>query len=804
MKDRWIHTNKSNPCVLCGNTSGWCSVDADNDNYITCKNCESAPIGWRMLKTTKDGGGVFSCEDRQSSKPYVPIVEPDIIQSATHETRNIVYRELLKDVGLSSLSRLDLKQRGLSDRQIEFGIKEFWWGEWLGSNQDRGVLPELGVPGVNPVTGHLVYGAGMFLPAIRAEWGEIIGGQFYPKEWMEYRSCLAGAHKPPDSLPKYLWISSSHLGGVTARAYDTNEVPLFLREASGRSIDNVTAINLCEGALKSGVAALKSWAPGNTRDPWLGAAGGQFSTGELNVVLARYPKLETIRLWPDAGSAANPNVTARYRNLYRTLRSLPNGDKFQLEVVDWGQTMDKNLDDPDEIDNYREVNFIPWMTSQFGMTQQQQIATTSVDYKVEDVFLATYITNHTTHTDRFKDITDRCFEKPEAQEIWRTIQIEEVLERSVDFTLLKSRFAASNDILLYLTTLEERTVLAPDLKSYAAEMTDRWGRRMVEEVVQQLTKSAEDRSVQLQDVCQKAIDQIQVVSTIGRTHTPTRLSTSIAETLADMAALQDGTTNVVVSTGFPALDRKLNGLRPGELIVMGARPGAGKSTLALNMAVNIAKSDYAVLLISLEMSIKNLSQKILSSETKIWHRAIADGVDINQGHWTLLFNAIETVEPLDLYLETSTVKSAADVEAMIEATEMTCLKKCQVVIIDYLQLISMDSGRSESMNYAVGKITRELKSIALRRGISIVVLSQLSRGVEGRQDKRPILSDLRDSGSIEQDADKVVFLYRDDYYTKEKSEFPGQVEVDVAKNRNGETGAVRLRFNAATSTFNSY
>ena len=252
-----------------------------------------------------------------------------------------------------------------------------------------------------------------------------------------------------------------------------------------------------------------------------------------------------------------------------------------------------------------------------------------------------------------------------------------------------------------------------------------------------------------------------------------------------------------LSTGLRDLDTKINGLNKSDLLLVAARPAMGKSAFALNIAVNVAKKyNKTVAVFNLEMSREQLAMRLLASESFIEMQKLATG-KLSEEEWGKLCMASAALSQTDIRIDDNPSVTVADINAKCRR-----LDNLGLVVIDYLQLMQ-GSGygkNSENRVTVVGEISRSLKIMAKELNIPVICLSQLSRAVESRTDKRPILSDLRESGAIEQDADSVMFLYRDEYYN-ENTEDKGLAECIVAKNRHGETGTVKLQWFGPYQTF---
>lgn len=252
-----------------------------------------------------------------------------------------------------------------------------------------------------------------------------------------------------------------------------------------------------------------------------------------------------------------------------------------------------------------------------------------------------------------------------------------------------------------------------------------------------------------------------------------------------------------VPTGFSKLDKLLGGFQKSDLVILAARPGVGKSSLALNVAVNAAKRyGQRVAFFSLEMSSEQLVQRLLSSETGIDQQKLRLG-EIGDDEWPMLMEAAGVLSETLLFFDDTPAVSA--LELRTKARRLQAEHGLDMVIVDYLQLMRGDT-RSENRVQEISYISRALKSLARELEVPLIALSQLSRAVESRSDHKPVLSDLRESGAIEQDADIVMFIYREDM-VKENTDRKNIADVIVAKHRNGPTDTVPLYFDKALTRF---
>ncbi len=244
-----------------------------------------------------------------------------------------------------------------------------------------------------------------------------------------------------------------------------------------------------------------------------------------------------------------------------------------------------------------------------------------------------------------------------------------------------------------------------------------------------------------------------------------------------------------VATGFYDLDYKTAGLQRSDLILVAARPSMGKTAFVLNIAEYVAlRSKVATAIFSLEMSRTQLVNRILAMNSKVDSQLIRTG-DLKDDDWAKLMESARLTGESPLIIDDTPGISIAELRSKCRKFKLE--KDLGLVIIDYLQLMS-GGKKSESRQQEISEISRSLKALAREINCPVIALSQLSRAVEQREDKRPMLSDLRESGAIEQDADVVMFIYRDEYYTKEKCEEPGVTEIIIGKQRNGPTGTVKL------------
>jgi replicative DNA helicase len=265
------------------------------------------------------------------------------------------------------------------------------------------------------------------------------------------------------------------------------------------------------------------------------------------------------------------------------------------------------------------------------------------------------------------------------------------------------------------------------------------------------------------------------------------------------AMAERGSSITGLPTGFIDLDQKLGGLQKSNLVIVGARPAMGKTSFALNIATHVAvRERVPVVVFSLEMNKAELTHRILAAQAEVDSQRLRTG-HLTEREWAKIGNAMSILSDAPLYIDDSPNLTVMDIRA--KARRLAAKVGLGLVVVDYLQLMTSRQ-RAENRQVEVSEISRGLKILARELTVPVLAISQLSRGLEQRTDKRPILADLRESGSLEQDADVVLFVYRDEVYTS-SSEDRGVAEVIIAKHRNGPIGVVRLAFSETYTRFNN-
>ena len=377
-------------------------------------------------------------------------------------------------------------------------------------------------------------------------------------------------------------------------------------------------------------------------------------------------------------------------------------------------------------------------------------------------------------------------------------------DQTIDFVTLLDAvisdgvFPSADEAKVYLTGLAETVPSISNVKAYAQIVQEKYLVRQLMGVAKDILQDAGDEP-DADLLLENAEQRIYEIRSGRDSSALTPLSSSMVETLTNLQKISgpDADKYKGIPTGFRLLDTVLTGLGRGDLVILAARPGMGKTSFALNVALNVAKSEKkTVAMFSLEMSREQLATRLLSSEACVENTRLVTG-SLRETDWEKIAAAAGVLNRVDIRIDDNPMLSVADMNAKCRRIDSLGL-----VVIDYLQLMtSASGGRSgENRQQVVSEMSRMLKVMAKELNVPVICLSQLSRANEKRDDKRPMLSDLRESGAIEQDADIVMFLYRDDYYN-EDSEKRNIAECIVAKNRHGETGKVELRWMPEYTTF---
>lgn len=415
--------------------------------------------------------------------------------------------------------------------------------------------------------------------------------------------------------------------------------------------------------------------------------------------------------------------------------------------------------------------------------------------------------------DRIADVvSDEDFYRPEHRLIFQAISVLVNENRPADVVTVQeylSRTDSSDTVggLGYLIGLVQNTPSAANIRRYAEIVRERSILRQLVSVgtdiareafapqgkeAAQLLDEAENRVFQIAEQAQRASK--------GFLQMPELLAEVVEriDKLQDRANPDDVTG---VATGFIDLDKKTSGLQAGDLIIVAGRPSMGKTAFAVNIAENIAlNSHLPIAIFSMEMGAAQLVMRMLGSVARVDQSMLRQG-RVNDEDWVRMGSAIERLSDAPIFIDETPGLSVLELRARARRLARQFNGKLGLIVIDYLQLMS-GSGRSDNRASELGEISRSLKALAKELNVPVIALSQLSRTVEQRTDKRPMMSDLRESGAIEQDADLIMFMYRDEYYYSD-SPRKGIAECIIGKHRNGPTGKVFLTWSGAFTKFDN-
>ena len=402
-----------------------------------------------------------------------------------------------------------------------------------------------------------------------------------------------------------------------------------------------------------------------------------------------------------------------------------------------------------------------------------------------------------------ENLRPEAFYRPQHQQVYEVMMNMFNQSRTMDFiTILdavktEGIFETDEDAKIYLTNLAQVVPSSNNVEAYSRIVREKFYVRRLITASRGIIEMAQEGQTESDLLLDSAEQRIFEIRQGRNTSAFKHIRTAITETYETLQRLsgEDRDRYRGLSTGYAALDKVITGLNRTDLILVAARPGMGKTSFALNIAENVStKSQKTVAIFSLEMSSEQLAQRLLSSQALVEGKSLRTG-ELSGDDWVRIAMASQVLSKANIYLDDTPGITIGEMKAKLRR-----LKQVDLVIIDYLQLMS--SGRRiENRVQEVSEITRNLKIMAKEMNVPLITLSQLSRGPESRADHKPMLSDLRESGSIEQDADIVLLLYREDYYAREEAEERNIANCDVAKNRHGEVGVVKLGWDSRYTRF---
>lgn len=423
------------------------------------------------------------------------------------------------------------------------------------------------------------------------------------------------------------------------------------------------------------------------------------------------------------------------------------------------------------------------------------------DFLSEQAIIGCILAKNETFDSANQIIKPVDFYDSRTQRIYKSIVIMFEKDIKVDYVSLVSQLSSENILQEvggeeFITEITLSSFYTPNIETYCKTVKEKSLLRSLIGASEDIIDSSYKQTDDVSDILAIAENRIFEISQDSHNQGLVRVADTMDDTLRQIneLTLADGKITGV-ATGLDVVDNKLSGLQNSQLILLAARPAMGKTALGLTMAWNAAKVGKSVAFFSLEMSTYQLNQRLLSMVSLVSLESIING-SIRDDDWTLLIDATKKIVKTDLYVDETPGIRLSEMKSKLK--RLKAERGLDLVVIDYLQLMQAD-GRQENRQNEIASISRGLKSLSKELNCPILSLAQLSREADKRADHRPILSDLRESGAIEQDADVVMLLYREDYYDEEVE--PNQAKVIFAKHRNGATGTVDLFFNKQCTTF---
>jgi replicative DNA helicase len=353
----------------------------------------------------------------------------------------------------------------------------------------------------------------------------------------------------------------------------------------------------------------------------------------------------------------------------------------------------------------------------------------------------------------------------------------------------------------YLLGLPQACPSVANVPIYVERVREHAVRRRLQLAAETIIEQVQEGASDLSTLLDGAESSVFAVSQLSGNTDWTRINSVVDEQMAEITRRANNPSDLTgVTTGFVDLDKKLTGWQKGDLVILAARPAMGKTALALNFALHAAKTGgVGVGVFSLEMSKEQLVTRLLTSEARVDAGRVRTGQLDPIEDWPKLGRAAEVLHGLPIFIDDSSGLTISALRSKARRLRSEC-KNLGLIIVDYLQLMQGSGGAKESRENVISAISRGLKILAKELGIPVVALSQLNRSLESREDKRPLPSDLRESGAIEQDADIILFIYRDEVYNEDSPD-KGVAEVIVAKHRAGAIGRVKLAFQGQYTLF---
>ena len=417
------------------------------------------------------------------------------------------------------------------------------------------------------------------------------------------------------------------------------------------------------------------------------------------------------------------------------------------------------------------------------------------DVEAEQAVLGSMLTDKDAVISAIEVLKEEDFYREDNKAIYRAILNLYSSSEPIDIITVKAELASIGKLeaiggLEYLAELPDKVPTTANVEKYIKIVEEKSILRSLIKTANEIITLGYDEANEADTIMDEAEKKIFNIMQKKATKTYTPIKDVLVETFAKLEELYNEKKHVTgVPTGFSDLDYKTAGLHNSDLILIAARPAMGKSAFALNLATNAAvRANVPVAIFSLEMSKEQMVNRILCSEAMVDSNKVRTG-KIEEDDWGKLAGALGPLSESEIYIDDTPGISVMEIRAKCRKLKLE--KNIGLVVIDYLQLVQASNNRRGSREQEISEISRSLKILAKEINVPVIALSQLSRAPEQRPDHRPMLSDLRESGAIEQDADIVMFLYRDDYYN-EDSEKKNIAEVIIAKHRSGSTGTVEL------------
>ena len=443
------------------------------------------------------------------------------------------------------------------------------------------------------------------------------------------------------------------------------------------------------------------------------------------------------------------------------------------------------------------------------ISQSIEKSTIPNDYEAEQAVLGSIIYDNDTIIDILSILNPTSFYTPAHQHIFRAMMELVELKQPIDELLLGDQLKSVNELddvggYAYLSTLQDCVPSSGNIVYYANIIQEHSLLRQLITTTSDISRKARDPENTFVDLMSEADSKLQELFLQKKTEECTDIKNVLQSSFIKLEEISTQKNKITgVPTGFTDLDDITSGFQGSDLIIIAARPSMGKTALALNMAKyaamhSISKQTGTVVIFSLEMSKDQLGIRLLCSEGRIDSNLIRNG-NLDQKDWDRLAMATDIISPLPLKINDASRVPIVDIVNTTKKLNKTEKNGVSLVVVDYLQL-AKSIRKNIPREQEIAEISGSLKGLAKELDIPVIALSQLNRSLESRTDKRPMMSDLRESGAIEQDADIIMFIYRDEVYHDDTTE-PGIAEVRIAKHRNGATGEFKLVFKGKHTSF---